>query len=601
MATKQVSEFPQVTTSDGEDLLHLKTQFGVDNKLKIKDFLKSQGVEKSFSTVADMTSDTTLQEGMVVSTKEFSVGTGGGAVYDVISGTGTANGYNIIAHDTLSISFVLRIYDTQYIVTQWGADPTQVLDSRPPVQAIVDYIGSGGGDILFPTGLYRLTGTAGDDSHNNGILIPWQGIFTEDPKIRFKGIGNAEIRCYTANTIMFRASRPGVEFHDLTLDGRSLSGVWGIGGVAEDRDQVAEIKSQSYQKINRVHFQECEEGYVLEPSASVSGSDSGAFYPVITNCTFNQCVRDIWFKGCTAAAIAVGGADGALAAANRVTRGNVAFCRLERGNVGIDLEYATETTLIGNNYQFFNSGSDPSSGTGPQGTNQSAIALGTNTENTFIIGGNAEANTWSIDNSATALNNMVYGFSLTGVGNNLGTLQALTSNQLRLTDNIKGANAVTSVTFKNSTFVELIADTAGTGTKDFAIETNGVQRYRTFNGTSTFSDEMVFEDDIEVQGKLGIDDDVLVVTSGSNDITPTTSFVELDCSGATCNLDTINGGRAGDILYIHSRAAPARTPTIRDGVGNIQTAGNLVFSNTNETIQLIFDGTNWLEVSRSLN
>ena len=30
-------------------------------------------------------------------------------IFDVITGTGTANGFNIIAHDTLSLSFTLRI------------------------------------------------------------------------------------------------------------------------------------------------------------------------------------------------------------------------------------------------------------------------------------------------------------------------------------------------------------------------------------------------------------------------------------------------------------------------------------------------------------
>ncbi len=67
-------------------------------------------------TTATMTALSGLVAGVsVVITAEFSTGNGGGGTYDIISGTGTANGFDIIAHNTESLSFVLRIEGTLFV------------------------------------------------------------------------------------------------------------------------------------------------------------------------------------------------------------------------------------------------------------------------------------------------------------------------------------------------------------------------------------------------------------------------------------------------------------------------------------------------------
>lgn len=87
-------------------------------------------------TLAIWQADTSAEVDDVVKTKERSTGDGGGATGDVISGTGTANGFNIVAHDTLSLSFVLR---TGMIINpaQWGVNGTT--DSLI-IQAIYDFV-----------------------------------------------------------------------------------------------------------------------------------------------------------------------------------------------------------------------------------------------------------------------------------------------------------------------------------------------------------------------------------------------------------------------------------------------------------------------------
>ena len=94
------------------------------------------------------------------------------------------------------------------------------------------------------------------------------------------------------------------------------------------------------------------------------------------------------------------------------------------------------------------------------------------------------------------------------------------------------------------------------------------------------------------------------LTIATGVITVTTGFHVIDTQNddATDELDTINGGTIGLLLVLKS-AADARDPTVTDGTGNIVLAGGAGFtlSDTDDTIALIYDGTNWLEVSRSDN
>jgi hypothetical protein len=60
------------------------------------------------ATLAAATADTTIKAGDAINLAERTTGNGGGAMWDVIAGTGTANGLDKVAHDTLSLTFVQR-------------------------------------------------------------------------------------------------------------------------------------------------------------------------------------------------------------------------------------------------------------------------------------------------------------------------------------------------------------------------------------------------------------------------------------------------------------------------------------------------------------
>ena len=92
------------------------------------------------------------------------------------------------------------------------------------------------------------------------------------------------------------------------------------------------------------------------------------------------------------------------------------------------------------------------------------------------------------------------------------------------------------------------------------------------------------------------------VTISSGVISVGTDFHLVDTEGdaSTDDLDTINDGFIGMTLLLKA-ANDARTVVIKDSTGNIKTNGDFSLTHTDDTIALIYDGTNWLEISRSDN
>jgi len=87
-------------------------------------------------------------------------------------------------------------------------------------------------------------------------------------------------------------------------------------------------------------------------------------------------------------------------------------------------------------------------------------------------------------------------------------------------------------------------------------------------------------------------------------VTATGSYhlVDTQAAAATDDLDTINGGIDGKRLIIRA-ANSARTVVVKDGIGNIQCAGDFSMNNAQDTMELIFDNalSSWLEICRSDN
>lgn len=92
----------------------------------------------------------------------------------------------------------------------------------------------------------------------------------------------------------------------------------------------------------------------------------------------------------------------------------------------------------------------------------------------------------------------------------------------------------------------------------------------------------------------------LTIASGAITVTGNWHSVDTESDGASDDLDTINGGVAGQVLYLQANNS-SRTVVVKDGTGNIKCGGDRSLDNAEDVIQLISDGTNWYEVAFASN
>jgi len=106
--------------------------------------------------------------------------------------------------------------------------------------------------------------------------------------------------------------------------------------------------------------------------------------------------------------------------------------------------------------------------------------------------------------------------------------------------------------------------------------------------------------DAKISGDLALKSPTtLTISSGEIKITKSYHLVAVEV-GTTDDLDTISGGQVGGLLVLQASTA-AKTVVCKDGTGNLKLAGDFSLDNTQDSIYLIYDGSNWIELSRSNN
>jgi len=130
--------------------------------------------------------------------------------------------------------------------------------------------------------------------------------------------------------------------------------------------------------------------------------------------------------------------------------------------------------------------------------------------------------------------------------------------------------------------------------------------------TADGDNDLIVKGDFEVDGTTDIDgamsvagkfnfnpDTELTISGDSITVTQNVHIVDTEGDAATDSVQTIVGGVEGMMLILSS-ASSDRDPTIVDG-GNLLLSGDFAFSNVADRIVLIYDGTNWVQLSESDN
>lgn len=128
------------------------------------------GFTRNFVTVAEAKADKFLRVGQKISIDER-----GNAIFIVINGQGLINGYNIIGHASLNISFNLVVNDVANALW-YGAKGDGVSDDTYPIQALFNSLGA----VYIAKGDYRVTSTLIVPSNLHVNMDKQARIFVED-------------------------------------------------------------------------------------------------------------------------------------------------------------------------------------------------------------------------------------------------------------------------------------------------------------------------------------------------------------------------------------------------------------------------------------
>jgi hypothetical protein len=121
-------------------------------------------------------------------------------------------------------------------------------------------------------------------------------------------------------------------------------------------------------------------------------------------------------------------------------------------------------------------------------------------------------------------------------------------------------------------------------------------------GAAVAGVELTVTGDEVVTGFFGLGTpSTLTIATGA--VTATKSYHLIDTEGglATDDVDNINGGTDGSILFVRA-ANSARTVVCKDSTGNLRLAGDCTLDDAHDTLTLLnLSGTVWEELARSNN
>jgi hypothetical protein len=195
-------------------------------------------------------------------------------------------------------------------------------------------------------------------------------------------------------------------------------------------------------------------------------------------------------------------------------------------------------------------------------------------------------------NAAGARTNL--NVDVAGTDNSTNVTLAGTPNYITIVGQV-----ITRALINLTSHVTGILPLANGGTNDAAVTAANIGHLKSTNQDLGTTDSVIY-DGIKTNGRLNIGTNTeLTISSGV--VTVTGAFHRVDTEGdaAGDDLDTIAGATLGDRVVIMS-VTSSRQTTLKDGT-NLRLAGDFTLTSSVDTIELLYLGTVWVELSRSNN
>jgi len=176
---------------------------------------------------------------------------------------------------------------------------TGSIDVRAACQNAINAAKALGAALHFPSGSYLINSTAGPDSKNNGLVIPYTNANSTGSRIKLVGDGASTVlKAGNNNMIVVRWSDSHCEMDGFSIDGNSKTTVWGLGVVPENMTQTTSLTYQTFNAFTNIYIVSCDEAIPMRTGPDVSGADSGCWYNSFINVFMYYCNRGIWMMDC---------------------------------------------------------------------------------------------------------------------------------------------------------------------------------------------------------------------------------------------------------------------------------------------------------------
>ena len=214
-----------------------------------------------------------------------------------------ADTYNVLSTGSDTARNLASRFGDSVNVKDFGAIGDGVTDDRESIQNAINYGLENNKRVVFPAGIYALSGADSPDTYKNGLFVPPKpNSELHDYKQRFEieFMGGASLIPLENNMCVFRFSHSYTPIYNVTIEDGGKDNIIGFGLMPEDIQTTAsmpEATSIIHNSIYNLCVKGCTMGIRLQSyNATAAGAQAGCYYNNFYSTKARDCDTCLWIS-----------------------------------------------------------------------------------------------------------------------------------------------------------------------------------------------------------------------------------------------------------------------------------------------------------------